>query len=285
MLDIKEFSKIIKSALAEDIGSGDITSNLLIPEDINAELLFVSREETVVCGAFVPELVYKQIDKNVVAVASASEGRTVAKNTIISVVRGNARSLLAGERVSLNIMQRMCGVANLTRKYVEAVRGTGVTILDTRKTMPCLRLIDKYAVKIGGGENHRMRLDDMVLIKDNHIAINNSAMAGQGVAAAISKARAGTNLTVVVECDTLEQVAEAIAAKPDRILLDNMSVEMLKQAVSIADGKMILEASGGVNLNNIREIAESGVGYISVGAITHSASAADIGADISFIAG
>jgi len=282
MTDIEQFSTIIKNALAEDIGTGDITSNLLIPEAQNAEMAFVARENMVACGLFLIALTYDLVSKTAVFATqvrvnvNVREGEMVQKGTILATAKGNARILLAGERVALNLMQRMCGIASLTKQYVEAVRGTKATILDTRKTMPNLRIADKYAVKTGGGENHRFRLDDIVLIKDNHIALCG------GIYEAVAKARAGTDLPIVVECDTLAQVTEAIKAAPTRILLDNMSLEMLREAVQMSAGKIKLEASGGVNLSTVRAIAETGVDYISVGALTHSAAAADIGADIVF---
>lgn len=182
--------------------------------------------------------------------------------------------LLTGERTALNIMQRMSGVATLTRKYVDAIKGTKAVILDTRKTIPGLRVLDKYATRCGGAENHRMRLDDMVLIKDNHIAVCGS------IANAVESARAGTKVPIVVECDTPTQVQEALAAKPHRILLDNMDNAMLREAVKLSAGKVLLEASGNVSLETVRGIAETGVDYISVGKITHSAPSVDIGADI-----
>jgi len=276
MLKLQEFSDIITRALAEDIGAGDITSTLLIPENQTARMAFVARDEMVVCGVFIAELVCKILGASVSVSASASEGEIVKASSVLATATGNARALLAGERVALNLMQRMCGIASLTHQYVEAVRGTKAIILDTRKTMPNLRIADKYAVKTGGGQNHRFRLDDMVLIKDNHLAIYG------GIAGAVAKARAGTNLPIVVECDTLAQVAEAIKTAPTRILLDNMSIDMLKEAVQMAGGLVKLEASGGVNLTTVRAIAETGVDYISVGALTHSATASDIGADIVF---
>lgn len=268
-----EFSDIIARALAEDIGQGDITSNLLIPENKQAEMAFVARHEMVACGVFIAEMVYAQIGGVSVEIL-VEEGAVVAKNTVLAIAKGNALALLAGERVTLNIMQRMCGVASLTRQFVQAVAATKAVILDTRKTMVNLRVMDKYAVVIGGGKNHRFRLDDMVLIKDNHIAICGS------IVAALAKARAGTKLPIIVECDTLEQLQEAIIAKPDRILLDNMSNETLAEAVKITAGKVPLEASGGVSLETVAGIAKTGVDYISVGKLTHSATACDIGADI-----
>ncbi len=309
-----DYLSLIKTALAEDIGSGDITSRLTIPESAQGEMRFVARAPMVACGAFFAAEVYRQIttspsplvgeggergmspqshalkvpplpnplpqgerelDKYAVTVELlVAEGAYVATGTILATAKGNARALLAGERVALNLMQRACGVASLTRRYVEAVAGTKAIILDTRKTMPGMRALDKYAVKTGGGENHRFGLYDMVLIKDNHIALCG------GVTAAVAKARAGTDSKIVVECDTLLQVEEALAAKPDRILLDNMTLENLRAAVKLSAGRMKLEASGGVNLDTVRAIAETGVDYISVGALTHSAPAADIGGDV-----
>jgi nicotinate-nucleotide pyrophosphorylase (carboxylating) len=273
--NLQDFYNIIKNALAEDVGSGDITSNLLISAHQTAEMAFVAREDMVACGLFVPELVYQQLGEVRVSIA-VKEGELVKKNTTLATAVGNARILLAGERVALNLMQRMCGISSLTKRYVVEVQGTKAVILDTRKTMPNLRIVDKYAVKIGGGENHRFCLDDMVLIKDNHIALCG------GVADAVAKARAGTDLPIVVECDNLEQVAEAMYTQPNRILLDNMNLEMLKTAVEMSAGKVKLEASGGVTLKTVRAVAKTGVDYISVGALTHSAQAADIGADIVF---
>ncbi len=271
-----EIIDIIKNALKEDIGRGDITSNLLIPENQGAEMAFVARQEMVVCGTFIPEMVYAQIDSDVCVTLGVKDGDVITKGAIIAVATGNARALLAGERVALNIMQRMCGVASLTREYVDAVKDTKAVILDTRKTMVNIRILDKYSVTVGGGENHRIRLDDMVMIKDNHITLCG------GINKAVEKARYGTNLPIILECDTMAQVEEAIISRPDRILLDNMDNDMLKKAVSLVGGKIPLEASGGVSLETVYGIAETGVDYISVGKITHSASAVDIGADIVF---
>ncbi|MEK6747144.1 MAG: carboxylating nicotinate-nucleotide diphosphorylase [Pseudomonadota bacterium] len=270
----QEIIDIIKRALAEDIGQGDVTSQLLIPENQQAEMAFVAREDLVACGVFIPELVYNILGAS--ASASVNEGEFAGTNKVLAVAKGNARALLAGERVVLNLMQRMCGIATLTNQYVQAVAGTKVVILDTRKTMPNLRVFDKYSVTVGGGKNHRMRLDDMVMIKDNHIALCG------GIKQAVEKVRAATKLPVIVECDNLTQVEEAIIASPDRILLDNMDNETLKKAVALSAGKIPLEASGGVSLATVRGIAETGVDYISVGKLTHSAPAADIGADIVF---
>lgn len=276
--DVAVMRRIIATALTEDIcaggDEGDITSSLLIPQELTGTMYFNARQDMVAAAVFVVGMVFEQVDGHVKVEARVEEGEKVAAKTTLVVASGPARALLTGERVALNLLQRACSIATITKQYVEATAGTRARVLDTRKTMPGLRELDKYAVRAGGGENHRMGLYDMVLIKDNHIAL-----AG-GIAAAVAKARAGTKLPVVVECDTPEQAKEAIAAKPDRILVDNMTMAMLRSCVSMAAGKVVLEASGGVNLKTVKAIAETGVQYISVGALTHSAPSVDIGADI-----
>lgn len=271
-----EFINIIKRALLEDIGQGDVTSQVLIPENQKAEMAFLAREDLVACGVFIPQMIYAQLSNEITVEVKSEEGKKLFKNSTLVVAKGNARTLLTGERVALNLMQRMCGIATLTNQYVQAVKGTKAIILDTRKTMPNLRVLDKYSVTVGGGKNHRMRLDDMVMIKDNHIALCG------GIKQAVAKVRVSTKLPVIVECDNLSQVAEAIVAAPDRIMLDNMDNETMKKAVAMAAGKIPLEASGSVSLATVRGIAETGVDYISIGKLTHSAPAADIGADIVF---
>jgi nicotinate-nucleotide pyrophosphorylase (carboxylating) len=265
---------IVAVALAEDIGEGDITSLLTIPQETRAEMHFVAREDVVICGLFIPAMVYDQISTFVTVETRVEEGQSVSKGTVLAVAKGPAQDLLMGERVALNLMQRMSGVATVTRRYVDAIKGTNAIVLDTRKTMPGLRIIDKYAVRTGGGQNHRMRLDDMVLIKDNHIALAGSVMK------AVQQVRQRSSLMIEVECDTLTQVQEALKAKPDRIMLDNMSVQDVNKAVQMVGGMIPLEASGGISLESIRAMAETGVNYISVGKLTHSAPAADIAADI-----
>lgn len=273
-----EIQRIVKTALAEDIGAGDVTSQLLLSSHTIATLDFVSRKPMVACGLFIPQAVYEALGDKVEVVQRVGEGTAVSAGTSLVVANGAARTLLAGERVTLNLIQRMCGVATLTHAYVQAVSGTKAIILDTRKTMPGLRAFDKYAVRAGGGQNHRLRLDDMVLIKDNHIAL----CGGVGKAVDAVRHHEKSGLPIVVECDTLAQVKEALVTRPDRILLDNMTAGQLREAVIMVAGKIPLEASGGVTLDTVRKIAESGVDYISVGALTHSAPAADIGADIQF---
>ncbi len=273
--DLVVLRRIIAAALAEDMGAdGDVTSALLIPADKAGRLQFNAREDMVACGMFIVGMVFEQLDSGVNVEARTEEGAKILRGTTLAVASGSARSLLTGERVALNLMQRACGIATMTRKYVDAVAGTKAVILDTRKTMPGLRELDKYAVRAGGGTNHRMGLYDMVLIKDNHIALAGS------VSGAVAMARAGSQLPVVIECDNLAQVREALGAKPDRILLDNMPPDILREAVAMNNGTVKLEASGGVLLHTVRAIAQTGVDCISVGALTHSAPAVDIGADI-----
>lgn len=265
---------IIDLALAEDIGEGDLTSGLLVPPGVVAAIRLVAGQPMVIAGVEAAMQVFRTVDRKVRIETSVSDGQKAGAGDSLLTVAGSARSLLAAERVALNLLQRACGVATLTKAYVDAVAGTGAVILDTRKTMPGLRQLDKYAVTCGGGKNYRMGLYDAVLIKDNHIALLGS------VKAAVEKARAGTKKLVIVECDTLEQLREALPAKPDRILLDNMRPSALREAVKLVKGSVPLEASGGVTLANVRQVAETGVNFISVGAITHSAKAADISAEV-----
>jgi len=269
---------LIKTALAEDIGSGDITSQLLIPERMEASMAFVARQKMVVCGVEVPKLVYAELG-NISVELLVEEGVAVSPGTMIAKVSGNARAILTGERVALNIMQRMCGIATITRSYVQAVAGTKAKILDTRKTMPGMRMLDKYAVRIGGGMNHRMGLYDAVLVKDNHIVGVKGGLGELILATREKMKKLGSTLPIYVECDTLAQLVQALAAKPERIMLDNMKPEMLKEAVKLTAGAVPLEATGGVTLANVHEVAETGVDFISIGALTHSVPAVDIGLD------
>lgn len=273
-IDHQLLHRIISAALEEDVGMGDITSMVTLPSETRAKLDFVARKPMVLCGGFIPAKVYEQLGNVVSVECLKAEGAMLQAGDIIARACGSVKLLLTGERVALNFMQRMSGVATLAHAYVQAVEGTRAVILDTRKTMPGLRMLDKYAVKCGGASNHRMGLWDMILIKDNHIAACGS------IALAVKKARAASTLPIEVECDTLQQLQEALAVKPERILLDNMDVAQLSAAVKMAKGAVALEASGGVSLHNIHEIAQTGVDYISVGALTHSAVAADIAADL-----
>lgn len=279
-LDLEEIRRIIHTALKEDIGNGDITSELTVPETATTRMAFTTREPCVVCGLPVLDRLFQKVDidiegKHIIWNMQVEEGGQVEAGTQLIVVEGCARIILAVERAALNLLQRMTSIATLSQQYAKAAEGTGVTVLDTRKTTPGLREIEKYAVRIGGCTNHRWRLDDGILIKDNHIAIAGS------ITNAVQQAKqhAPEDMKVEVECDTLKQVKEALDAKADIILLDNMSLEQLRQAVEITDGKAQLEASGGVTLDTIRTIAETGIDSISVGALTHSVPIIDIGLD------
>jgi nicotinate-nucleotide pyrophosphorylase (carboxylating) len=239
----------------------------------------IARERLVVAGLEVAEAVFREVNSAVEIRRATEDGVVVAAQAPLLEAAGNTRALLTAERVALNFVQRLSGIATLTGRYVEAVRGTKARILDTRKTTPGLRRLEKYAVTCGGGSNHRFGLFDMVLIKDNHLAALVGAKPNP-IAAAVRRARQKfPNLKVEVEADTLEQVRQAVDAEADIILLDNMTIEQLRQAVHVAQGRARTEASGGVNLSTVRSIAETGVDFISVGALTHSATAMDVALD------
>lgn len=268
--DIESF---LKAALAEDIGPGDITSNAVIPEHVTGNYVFTAREPMVVAGArFLPDI-FRLLDARVKLRMKVEEGQEITKGTVIAEIEGPVRVILAGERVALNILQHLSGIATATNAYVKAIEGTNAKIVDTRKTLPGWRELQKYAVRCGGGRNHRMGLYDAVLIKDNHIVI-----AG-GVQQAVEAAKK-TKAKIEVECDTFAQVEEAIGAGADIILLDNMDIPTLTKSVAAAKAKGITtEASGNVTLETIANIAKTGVDIISIGRLTHSVKAVDIGLD------
>ena len=270
--DVDDF---VRRTLAEDLGKGgDVTSRTTIAADARFTAELVAREPIVSAGIDVAVEFFRALDESVAVQELAADGDRVEPIGLLLRLSGNARAMLAAERSALTTLQHLSGVATLTRRYVDAIEGTGAKLLDTRKTIPGLRALEKYAARMGGAENHRMRLDDGILIKDNHVAV-----AG-GVGAAVRAARdADTGLQVQVEVDSIEQIEEALMAGADRLLLDNMSVTALKTAVELVAGRVPLEASGGVTLETIRAIAETGVDYISVGRITQSAPAVDIGMD------
>lgn len=262
---------IIKRVLKEDIGKGDITTNALIPKNLKAKAIIIAKEAGVVCGLGVAAEVFKILDKKILVKTKVKEGAQVKKGKVLAKVSGPARSILTAERTALNFLQRLSGIATLTRKFVEKVQSptSNVKILDTRKTTPGLRVLEKYAVKVGGGVNHRFGLYDAVLIKDNHIKI-----IGQGRALGGMR---GLKREWEVETRTMREVEKAIGAGARRILLDNMNVKTLKQAVDLCRALGVkTEASGGVTLGNVRQIAATGVDFISVGALTHSPKALDI---------
>lgn len=274
---ISEIERIIAAALAEDVGAGDATSNAMIDADATATLTMVTRQRMVMCGAPIAEAVFHALDKTITVEPLFTEGEGVCAGMAILRISGPARALLTAERTALNLMQRMAAIASATRGFVEAVAGTKAKILDTRKTMPGLRALDKYAVRIGGGENHRMGLFDAMMIKDNHVAL-----AG-GIAPAVARAAANNpqNLPIILEVDTLAQLKEALACEGiSRVLLDNMTDDEMREAVRMVAGKFPLEASGGITLARAKSIAETGVDYLSIGRITHSVPAVDIGLDV-----
>jgi nicotinate-nucleotide pyrophosphorylase (carboxylating) len=264
--------RIIENALLEDIHTGDITTMAVVPEKRSATARLIAKESMVLAGIEVAARVFALVDPEVLFTARLADGALVTAGDVIADISGDAASLLQAERVALNLLQRMCGIATLTARYKQAVAGTGAKVVDTRKTTPGLRQLEKYAVRIGGGSNHRSGLYDAVLIKENHIA------AAGGISIAVERARAFVphTMKIEVETETLDQVAEALAAGADIIMLDNMDLETMRRAVALIGERSLTEASGGVSLETITEIAATGVDIISVGALTHSARAMDI---------
>ncbi len=263
--------KLVKSALAEDAGAGDATTNSIIPENATLRARLISRESGVVAGLAIAELTFRLLDSDVGFHAGASDGDRITKGQTLAAINGNARAILTAERTALNFLSRMSGIATMTREFVTAIGGARAKILDTRKTAPSLRIFDKMAVRIGGGDNHRMGLFDMILIKDNHIDLAGS------ITEAVMRARAAqTGLEIEVEARTLEDVSECLQVGVNRIMLDNMTFGEMREAVQLVNGRAKVEASGNVTLDNVRTIAETGVDYISVGALTHSAPALDV---------
>ena len=275
MIDSFDIDDFVRRVLAEDLGQGgDVTSTATIGADARFTAEVSCREPIVVAGLEIAVAFFRALDAKVQVDQLAGDGDAVAAGAAILRMQGRARAMLSAERSALNTLQHLSGIATLTRRYVDAIDGTGAILLDTRKTIPGLRALEKYATRMGGARNHRMRLDDGMLIKDNHVAV-----AG-GVGAAVHAAKAANSgLQVQVEVDRIEQIEEALSAGADRLLLDNMDVPTLRRAVALVAGRVPLEASGGVNLDTIRGIAETGVDFISVGRITQSAPAVDIGMD------
>ena len=270
--DVREF---VTRVLAEDLGrGGDVTSKATIPENARFAAEVNARQPIVRAGLDLAAEFFRELDPGVRVQQLVSDGDGVEAGTTLMRLEGNARAMLAAERSALNTLQHLSGIATLTRRYADAIVGTGAVLLDTRKTVPGLRVLEKYAARMGGAHNHRMRLDDGVLIKDNHVAVCG------GVGEAVRRAKAAdTGLQVQVEVDRIDQIEPALAAGADRLLLDNMPPPVLREAVALVAGRVPLEASGGVTLETIRAIAETGVDYISVGRITQSAPAIDIGLD------
>lgn len=275
-LSTTELDAIIALALAEDLGTGDITSEATIPAGRRCTAVILAKAPGVVAGVEVVQAVFRAVDPDVHVEILIADGTPITPPLDLITVEGPARSILAGERTALNLLGRMCGVATATRAYVDAIAGTGARILDTRKTMPGMRTLDKYAVACGGGVNHRMGLYDAFLIKDNHLKV-----AG-GVTQAVALARAAhPERPMTVEVENLDQLRQAVTCATARIMLDNMPIDVMGEAVAIVDGRAVVEASGGITLANIRHVAHTGVDVISVGAITHSAKWLDVSMEVS----
>jgi nicotinate-nucleotide pyrophosphorylase (carboxylating) len=273
-LDRFDLDAFVAAVLAEDLGDhGDITAAAVIPVDARFSGVMDSRDAITVAGLPLAEAFFRSLDPDVEIEILVGEGTQVSAGTELMRLSGNARALLTAERSALNTIQHLSGIATMTRTYVDAIAGTGCTLLDTRKTIPGLRVLEKYATRMGGATNHRMRLDDAAMIKDNHVAVAGSVgeATRRAVAAGISR--------VIVEVDRIDQIAEALEAGATHLLLDNMDPATLREAVKLIAGRVLTEASGGVRLDTIRAIAETGVTYVSVGRLTQSAPAADIGLD------
>lgn len=271
-LELKSAQTLIELALKEDVGSGDITTDNIIPAESRRKAKMVAKADGVVAGLQVAEMVFRSLDTNLVWEVKTPEGTRVKKGDVMVEFEGTYRALLTGERTALNFLQRLSGIATMSAKYADAIKDFKTVVLDTRKTLPGFRMLDKYAVKTGGASNHRIGLYDMAMIKDNHIEV-----AG-GITKAVQAVRSKINpgILIEVETTTLEQVQEAIDAKADIIMLDNMDTATMKKGVELIAGRAKVEASGNMTLERLREVAATGVDYISIGALTHSVSALDI---------
>jgi nicotinate-nucleotide pyrophosphorylase (carboxylating) len=280
ILPVEYLNFKIDEALKEDVGQGDVTSNTLIPCELKSQAFMLVKEGGVIAGTEIAEAAFKRIDPSLDIIIRIKDGTKINKGDIAMIISGNVRSILKAERVALNFLQRMSGIATTTAKYVAEVEGLGVDIADTRKTTPGLRLLEKYAVRMGGGRNHRMDLSDAILIKDNHIAALRSL--GMSYKEIVAKARqdAPPEIKIEAEATTIQEAQDALEVGVDIIMLDNMPIGEMTRAVELIAGRAEVEASGGVNLNNVRAIAESGVDFISVGALTHSYKALDISLEL-----
>jgi len=275
LLDLRKINNLIDLWLDEDVNYYDLTAKIMVEDEAVANFGMNAREPIILSGLKIAEMVFKKMDPDCSFETNHKDGDRVEKGETFAVVTGNAQGLLTAERVALNLIQRMCGIAGLTSQYVDAIDGTGATLIDSRKTTPGLRMIEKYAVVCGGGRSHRLGLDNGIMLKDNHIAVAGS------ITAAVQRAKAYAPILtkIEVECDRLDQVEEALASGVDVIMLDNMSNEDMAKAVGMVDKRVPLECSGGVRLDTIRAKAETGVDYISVGRLTQSVACVDIGLD------
>lgn len=279
-IEWQQVEEVVDHALAEDLVWGDVTTQAVIPPELQGKASIVAEASGVLAGAEVARMVFYRVDSFLQFELLIPEGSEVQPGDAIAEVEGRVASILQAERVALNFLQRLSGIASETRRYVEAIKGLNARIMDTRKTTPGLRFLEKYAVRIGGGHNHRLHLGDWLLIKDNHLV----ALRGQGMSLkeviAKAKQRAPHTLKVEVEVETAEEAQEAVDADADIVMLDNMSLEEMRHAVELVRGRALLEASGGITLDNVRQIAETGVDFISVGALTHSASVLDFSLEL-----
>lgn len=277
--EMEEYREMVRAALDEDIGAGDATTDSTIPGNAVAIANIVAREPLTLAGLGLARMAFEERGSTLTFENALQDGLRAARGETILTIKGNARAILEAERVALNFLQRLCGIATATRRFVDAIEGTNAKILDTRKTLPLWRKLEKYAVQCGGAMNHRFGLHDMILIKDNHLAVLRTETEDPIGVAVLSARAKYPKLKIEIETDTLDQVRQAATAGADIILLDNMTIETLREAVQVIAGRAKTEASGGVNLDTVRSIAETGVDFISVGAITHSARAVDIGLD------
>ncbi len=280
---LSSIQKIVLAALEEDIGFGDVTSKALLLNHVPVHAKIVAREAMTIAGLTVAEETFHQIDNSLQIKLHQREGARVAAKTTVLSITGNASSLLQAERVALNFMQRLSGISTLTHQFCQAVKGNPVKISDTRKTTPGLRILEKWAVRLGGGCNHRNSLHDGILIKDNHLMILDSQKISLSQACKLARQQAPHGLRISVEAETLTHVRQALQGKADIILLDNMSPSKIQQAIKIIKGKALIEVSGGITLKNIRDVAQTGVDVISIGALTHSARAMDLSLDVDLL--
>jgi len=275
-----QLDDIIRRALAEDAPWGDVTSEAFLPAGATASAALVAREPGVFSGGAVFARTFELVDADTSVEIGLDDGEPFAAGAVLARVDGSARAVLRGERIALNLVQRMSGIATLTARYVEAVQGTSARIVDTRKTTPGLRVLERQAVRDGGGRNHRFSLSDAVMAKDNHLAVLAAAGVPVGDAIRAARARIGHTVHLEVEVDRISQIEEVVSAGVDTIMLDNFTPDELREGVALVDGRALVEASGGVNLDTVRAIAETGVDVISVGALTHSVRALDLGLDV-----
>jgi nicotinate-nucleotide pyrophosphorylase (carboxylating) len=270
----------VRMSLAEDLALGDVTTAALFPRPVQARGSILARDTMTIAGIAVAREVFAQVDPDTVVIHALEDGQVVEKDTIVLTIEGDGRSLLAAERVALNFLQHLSGVATLTARFCAAVRGYRTRILDTRKTMPGLRSLEKWAVRLGGGLNHRQSLGDGILIKDNHLTLLNSQRVSPSQACRLARERGPHGLRVIIEAQSLDQVREAVRGHAEVILLDNMTASQVRDALTLIKGRAVVEASGGITLETVRDMAAAGVDYISLGALTHSAPAADLSMDI-----